>query len=94
MTELCRNPHDFHGEQRANHTDQSTTDPDSRLFKKAKRCEAKLAHLGGALMKNPHCPGRRRCAVAAAGTREREATSLVAVCRAGASASARPRPTT
>jgi hypothetical protein len=52
MTELRRNPHDFHGEQWTNHTDQSATDPDSRLFKKAKGCEATLACLSGALMAN------------------------------------------
>lgn len=31
----------FHGERRSNRTHQSTTDPDSRLFKKAKGHEAK-----------------------------------------------------
>jgi hypothetical protein len=33
----------FHGERRSNTTHQSTTDPDSRLFKKARGAEAKLA---------------------------------------------------
>ena len=36
----------FLGERRSNQTHQSTTDPDSRLFKKAKGDEAKLAYLG------------------------------------------------
>src|SRR5258708_413464 len=36
----------FHGERRSNQTHQSTTDPDSRLFKKAKRHEATLGYLG------------------------------------------------
>ncbi len=33
----------FHGERRSNATHQSTTDPDSRLYKKARGHEAKLA---------------------------------------------------
>ena len=40
----------FLGERRSNQTHQSTTDPDSRLFKKAKGDEAKLAHLSEVLM--------------------------------------------
>src|SRR6202051_1509824 len=34
----------FHGERRSNETHQSTTDPDSRLFKKAKGHEGKPAY--------------------------------------------------
>jgi IS5 family transposase len=44
----------FHGERRSNQTHQSTTDPDSRLFKKANGHEAKLAYLGEVLMENRH----------------------------------------
>jgi hypothetical protein len=44
----------FLGERRSNQTHQSTTDPDSRLFKKAKGDEAKLAHLSEVLMENRH----------------------------------------
>src|ERR1700690_1644890 len=40
----------FHGERRSNQTHQSTTDPDSRLFKKATGHEAKLSYLGEVLM--------------------------------------------
>ena len=40
----------FLGERRSNQTHQSTTDPDSRLFKKAKGDEAKLAHLSEVLL--------------------------------------------
>ena len=43
---------DFHGEQRANATHQSTTDPESRLMKKGKGKEAKLSFMGHALMEN------------------------------------------
>ena len=44
----------FHDERRSNATHESTTDPDSRLFKKAKGHEAKLAYLGEVLMENRH----------------------------------------
>ena len=44
----------FLGERRSNQTHQSTTDPDSRLFKKAKGDEAKLAYLSEVLMENRH----------------------------------------
>ena len=69
----------FHGERRSNQTHQSTTDPDSRLFKKAKGHEAKLAYLGEVLMENRHGLVVDACVVATTGTGERDAaTSLVA----------------
>lgn len=43
---------DFHGQRRSNTTHQSTTDPDAQLYKKSKRCEAKLSYLGHGLMEN------------------------------------------
>jgi transposase len=42
----------FHGERRSNATHASTTDPDSRLCRKGKGREAKLAYLGNLLMDN------------------------------------------
>jgi transposase len=45
---------DFHGERRSNETHQSTTDPESRLFKKGKGKEARLVFMGHALMENRH----------------------------------------
>lgn len=39
----------FRGERRTNQTHQSTTDPDSRLFRKGPGHEAKLCYLGHAL---------------------------------------------
>jgi transposase len=42
----------FHGTQRSNDTHQSTTDPDSRLYRKAKGRESKLCYLGHAVMEN------------------------------------------
>jgi transposase len=42
----------FRGERRKNDTHQSTTDPDSRLFRKGLGREAKLSYLGHALAEN------------------------------------------
>jgi transposase len=63
----------FHGERRSNQTHQSTTDPDSRLAKKAKGHEAKLAYLGEVLMENRHGLVVDACVVPATGTGERDA---------------------
>ena len=63
----------FHGEKRSNQTHQSTTDPESRLFKKAKGHEAKLAYLGEVLMENRHGLVVDACVVPATGTGERDA---------------------
>lgn len=43
---------DFHGERRSNATHQSTTDGESRLFRKGKGKEAKLSYMAHALMEN------------------------------------------
>jgi hypothetical protein len=37
---------DFHGQIRKNDTHQSTTDPDSRLYRQAAGREAKLSYMG------------------------------------------------
>lgn len=42
----------FHGEKRSNETHQSTTDADSRLFRKGKGKESKLCHMGHLLTEN------------------------------------------
>jgi len=42
----------FHGQRRTNDTHQSTTDPDARLYKKARGREARLGYLGHALMEH------------------------------------------
>ena len=42
----------FHGEKRRNDTHQSTTDPDSRLYRKANGQEAKLNYIGHVVMEN------------------------------------------
>ncbi len=41
-----------HGQKRKNDTHASTTDPDSRLYRKAQGREAKLCYMGHALMEN------------------------------------------
>ena len=43
---------DFKQEKLSNETHASTTDPDARLYRKAKGQESKLAYLGHALMEN------------------------------------------
>jgi transposase len=42
----------FHGQPRTNATHQSTTDPDARLYKKARGREARLGYLGHILMEH------------------------------------------
>lgn len=43
---------DFHGQRRTNATHQSRTDPDARLYKKARGREARLGYLGHVLMEH------------------------------------------
>jgi transposase len=64
---------DFHGERRTNATHASTTDPEARLYKKAKGQEAKLAYLGHVLMENRHGLVVNTRVTQATGTAEREA---------------------
>jgi transposase len=69
-----RNPEvDFHGERRLNRTHTSTTDPEARLFKKAKGKEAKLCFMGHVLMENRHGLVVAPRLTQATGTAEREA---------------------
>jgi transposase len=42
----------FHGQRRANDTHRSTTDPEARLYKKARGREARLGYLGHALIEH------------------------------------------
>src|SRR5574337_688681 len=44
----------FHGQKRKNDTHASTSDPDSRLYRKATGREAKLSYMGHATMENRH----------------------------------------
>ena len=43
---------DFRGQRRTNETHQSRTDPDARLYKKARGREARLGYLGHVLMEH------------------------------------------
>ena len=42
----------FHGQRRTNDTHQSTTDPDARLYRKARGREARLGYLGHVVMEH------------------------------------------
>jgi len=64
---------DFHGEKRTNDAHQSTTDPEARLYKKAKGQESKLAFLGHVVMDNRHGLVVRTSYTQANGTAERSA---------------------
>jgi transposase len=64
---------DFRGEKRRNDTHQSTTDPDSRLYKKAKGEAAKLCYLGHLLIENRNGLVVDARVTQATGTAERQA---------------------
>lgn len=74
-----RNPEvDFHGEKRKNDTHASTTDPESRLFKKGKGKEARLSFMGHILMENRNGLAVDAQLTLATGTAEREAALTMA----------------
>jgi len=64
---------DFRGEKRRNDTHQSTTDPDSRLYKKSPGQQAKLVFLGHALTENRNGLVVKARLTQATGYAEREA---------------------
>ena len=69
-----RNPTaDFKKEKRSNATHQSTTDPDSRLYKKSKGAGAQLCYMGHVLMENRSGLVVSARLTQASGTAEREA---------------------
>ena len=68
----------FRGQQRSNATHQSTTDPEARLFKKAKGQEAKLSYLGHLLTENRNGLAVNTRVTLATGTAEREAALAMA----------------
>ena len=49
-----RPPEDWHGESRSNDTHQSTTDPESRLYRKSQAAPALPSYLGHVLTDNRH----------------------------------------
>jgi transposase len=68
---------DFHGEKRKNHTHESTTDPEARLFKKSKGSEAKLGYLGHVVMENRNGLLVQTFLTEANGKAERDAAMLM-----------------
>ena len=65
---------DFHGQKRSNDTHASTTDPDSRLYRKAAGREAKLCYMGHATMENRNGLAVAGVVTHASGTAERRAS--------------------
>src|SRR6202034_4402968 len=68
---------DFHGQQRKNDTHASTSDPDSRLYRKAAGREAKLCYMGHATMENRHGLAVAGMVTHANGTAERRASEVM-----------------
>jgi transposase len=64
---------DFKNEKRSNETHQSTTDPEARLYKKAKGRESKLCYLGHVTMENRNGLAVNARLTKATGTAERQA---------------------
>jgi transposase len=67
----------FHGQTRTNDTHTSTTDPDSRLYRKAAGREAKLCYMGHATMENRHGLAVAGQVTVASGTAERDASEAM-----------------
>ena len=67
----------FHGQRRTNATHQSTTDPDARLYKKARGREARLGYLGHVLMEHRSGLIVKATVTAADGHGERDAALLM-----------------
>ena len=67
----------FHGQPRRNDTHQSTTDPESRLYKKAVGREAKLGYLAHLLTENRHGFIVDTAVTSATGTAERDAAIVM-----------------
>ena len=67
----------FHGQKRTNETHESSTDPDSRLYKKSYGKESHLAYLGHTLVENRNGLIAAAMATQADGYAEREAALLM-----------------
>ena len=68
---------DFHKQKRSNDTHASVTDPESRLYKKARGKESKLCYMGHALMENRNGLAVGGTVTHATGTAEREASEAM-----------------
>ena len=67
----------FHGQKRKNDTHASTSDPDSRLYRKAAGREAKLSYMGHATMENRHGLAVAGTVTHANGSAERRASETM-----------------
>ena len=67
----------FRGETRRNDTHQSTTDPQARMYRKAKGKESKLVYMGHIVMENRHGLVVGCEVTQATGTAEREAAEAL-----------------
>lgn len=67
----------FHGQTRKNDTHASTTDPESRLYRKAANREARLCYMGHALMENRNGLAVGGKVTQANGTAERRASEAL-----------------
>jgi transposase len=73
-----RNPTvDFREQKRTNQSHASTSDPDARLYKKAKGQQAKLCYMGHALMENRNGLVVDAMVTITSGTAEREAAVMM-----------------
>jgi hypothetical protein len=68
---------DFRGERRSNATHASTTDPDARLYRKARGQASKLCFMGHLLMENRNGLVVDTATTHATGTAEREAAEAM-----------------
>ena len=68
---------DFHGQRRSNVTHRSTTDPESRLFRKGKGKEARLVFMAHALMENRNGMLTDFQVTQATGTAERDSVPVL-----------------
>src|SRR3954454_6771519 len=71
----------FHGQKRKNDTHASTSDPNSRLYRKAAGREAKLCYMGHATMENRHGLAVAGMLSKATGTAERRASEVMLAIR-------------
>ena len=78
------NGKNFHGQKRKNDTHASTSDPESRLYRKAAGREAKLCYMGHATMENRHGLAVAGIVTHANGTAERRASEKMLKARSKA----------
>lgn len=68
---------DFKGTERTNDTHESKTDPEARLYKKAKGASSQLCYMGHVTMENRNGLVIETCLTKASGTAEREAALVM-----------------